>query len=254
MGIYRKVNNVLTRRLPVNTVRSRAPRAIASITYDDFPKSAWTVAGPIMAKFGVRATYYVAGRFCGITEDGIEYFDLTDLKAVAAAGHEIGCHSYSHGFASKTDSGTLLHEIERNAAFLRKHLGDIAIDSYAYPYGDVSPRTKTLLGGAFKSARGISRRVNTGMIDLAMVHSIVLEHRRWRPDEIEASIARAKASGGWITFFTHDVGAAPLDFGVLPERLEWVLQRIADHGIEILPVNEAVDLIVNGERQQAAAA
>lgn len=254
MGIYRKVNNVLTRRLPVNTVRSRAPQAIASITFDDFPKSAWTVAGPIMARFGVRATYYVAGRFCGITEDGIEYFDLADLKAVAAAGHEIGCHSYSHGFASKTDSGTLLHEIERNGAFLRKHLGDIAIDSYAYPYGDVSPRTKTLLGGAFKSARGISRRVNEGMIDLAMVHSIVLEHRRWRPDEIEASIARAKASGGWITFFTHDVGAAPLDFGVLPERLEWVLQRIADHGIEVLPVNEAVDLIINGEPQQAAAA
>ena len=253
MGIYRKVNNVLTRRLPVNTVRSRAPHAIASLTYDDFPKSAWTVAGPIMARFGVKATYYVAGRFCGLTEDNIEYFDVADLKAVAAAGHEIGCHSYSHGFASKTDNATLTAEIARNAAFLREHLGDIAIDSYAYPYGDVSPRTKTLLGGAFQSARGIYRKVNTGMIDLAMVHSIVLEHRRWRPDEIEASIVHAKAVGGWITFFTHAVSDRPEDFGVTPERLAWVLERIAQHGIETMPMRDAVDLIVNGETQAEAA-
>jgi len=253
MGIYRRVNNVITRALPVNTVRSRAPRALASITYDDFPRSAWTTAGPIMARFGVRATYYVAGRFCGLTEDGIEYFDVADLKAVAAAGHEIGCHSYSHLFASKTDNDTLTAEIARNAAFLREHLGDIAIDSYAYPYGDVSPRAKTLLGGAFQSARGIYRKVNEGMVDLAMVHSIVLEHRRWRPDEIEGHIARAKATGGWITFFTHDVSDAPEDFGVTPERLSWVLERLAHHRIEVLPVNEAVDLIVNGERHAAAA-
>lgn len=253
MGLYRRANNAITRAIPVKSVRSRAPRALASITYDDYPKSAWTIAGPIMARHGVRATYYTAGRFCGLTEDGIEYFDVADLKATAAAGHEIGCHSFSHAFASKTDSATLSAEIRRNADFLREHLGEVAIDSYAYPYGDISPRTKALLGGAFQSARGIDRAVNDGVIDLAMVKSIALEHRRWRPDEIEAALARAKALGGWVTFFTHDVCDDPSDFGVLPERLDWLLKAIAGHGIEVLPVNEAVDLVLHGEPGAAAA-
>ncbi len=53
----------------------RPDAAIASLSFDDFPRSAWTVGGPILARHGVRATYYVAGRFCGGQEDGLDYYD-----------------------------------------------------------------------------------------------------------------------------------------------------------------------------------
>ncbi len=31
-------------------------RPVASVTFDDFPRNAWTLGGPVLARHGVRAT------------------------------------------------------------------------------------------------------------------------------------------------------------------------------------------------------
>ena len=54
------------------------------------------MGGPVLARHGVRGTYYTAGGFCGRTVDGTDFYDEGDLKALAAAGHEIACHGFAH--------------------------------------------------------------------------------------------------------------------------------------------------------------
>ena len=41
-----------------------------SITFDDFPRTAWTQGGGVLAHHGVKATYYASGRFTGGEMDG----------------------------------------------------------------------------------------------------------------------------------------------------------------------------------------
>jgi peptidoglycan/xylan/chitin deacetylase (PgdA/CDA1 family) len=235
-----RVGRAVTRRLPIKWVRSRAERPMASITFDDFPKSAWSVAGPILDRFGAKATYYTAGRFCGLSEDGIDYYDDHDLLAVRRAGHEIGAHSFGHQMAPDVATADLLADADRNAAFLAERLGDDGVSSYAYPFGEASPRSKAAMAGRFATARGIGKGVNAGLIDLAELKAIPLEVRRWRPDEIDAAIARAKANRGWLIFFTHDVSDAPAPFGATPQMLTHLLERLSAEGVEILPVKHAM--------------
>ena len=50
----------------------------------------------MLARHGVRGTYYTAGGFCGRTVNGTVFYDAGDLRALAAAGHEIACHGFAH--------------------------------------------------------------------------------------------------------------------------------------------------------------
>jgi peptidoglycan/xylan/chitin deacetylase (PgdA/CDA1 family) len=247
MGIAWRINNAVTRLLPFKHVRSLTTRPMASVTFDDFPKSAWTVGGSILAEYGARATYYAAGRFRGLTEDGIRYWDDEDLKAVHGAGHEVACHSFAHAKASSLDRAAFLAEADRNEAFICERIGVGRLASYAYPYGDISPPAKARAARRYGCARGIRRAVNTKWIDLAELSAVAIEHRRWRPDEIDALISRARASAGWLIFFTHDVDDAPSPFGCTPAMLRHVLDQVTDAGVDILPVKQAMARAVFGE-------
>jgi peptidoglycan/xylan/chitin deacetylase (PgdA/CDA1 family) len=235
-----RINNLVTRNLPVKLVRSHLRRPVASITFDDFPRSAWREGGPILDRYGAKATYYAAGRFCGQTEDGIEYYVPDDLTALRDAGHEIGCHTYSHEYGTGVASRRLDEDVARNDGFVRDLLGDYPLTSFAYPYGDVSPRTKRLFADKFASNRGIRQGVNAGLIDLAQLKAIGLESRAWKPEAVEALVADAVARNGWIIFFSHDISDAPSPYGATPAMLDHALATLKAAAIDILPVKHAL--------------
>ena len=234
------INRQFTQRLPLKPVKSRLAAPVASITFDDFPRSAWTTGGDILARHNARATYYAGGSFEGCTKDGLEYFTAADLQDIVAGGHEIGCHGYSHEVSWRLDTAALTHDSERNAAAVRAALGDYVMSSYAYPYGEASPRTKGLMSKRFATSRGIRKGVNAGLIDLAQLKAVGIEKWWWTPQYIEGVIAEAKASNGWLIFFTHDVSDDPSPYGAAPAMLEHALSALADAGVEVLPVKHAL--------------
>ncbi len=246
MGLMHRANNFVTRHLPVKLARCQLTRPVASMTFDDFPKCAWTVGGPILARYGARATFYAAGRFRGVVEDGLDYYDDADLKALMAEGHEVGAHSYAHQMAPTLSRRDLAADAERNATALAPLL-DQRMCSYAYPYGEVSPHAKAAMGARFATARGIRPGVNAATIDLAQLRAIPLERRRWVPAEIDAAVAQAAAEPGWVIFFTHDVSEAPSPFGCTPAMLEYTLERLSAAAIETIPVRQAMARAVFGE-------
>ena len=76
----------MARNLAVRPARLAGHRPVASITFDDFPKNAWTLGGPVLARHGVRGTYYTAGGFCGRTVDGTVFYDGDDLTRAGGGG------------------------------------------------------------------------------------------------------------------------------------------------------------------------
>jgi peptidoglycan/xylan/chitin deacetylase (PgdA/CDA1 family) len=240
LSLLEKANNALTRRVRLKTARSQLSTPLASFSFDDFPRSAWTIGGPILARHDARATYYVAGRFCDAHEDGLEYYGPEDLRALHAAGHEVGCHTFSHRHSPKVPSRELGADLDRNAAFVRDTLGaDISIDSFAYPYGDASPRTKALAGRRFPVSRGIRSGVNGPVLDLGQLKAVPLEIRSWTAEAVEHEVELARQTNGWIVFFSHDVSEDPSPYGATPAMLEHALGEVRAAGIEILPVRDA---------------
>jgi peptidoglycan/xylan/chitin deacetylase (PgdA/CDA1 family) len=240
MDLKIKLTSLLARTLKVRPARLAGVRPVASITFDDFPQNAWTQGGPVMARHGVRGTYYTAGGFCGRTVEGTRFYDGDDLTALAAAGHEIACHGFAHQPTPTLNDAELTADAERNLAFLRPFLNGEAPVSYAFPYGRVSPRTKRFYAPRFSSVRGVHPGINAGRVDLAQLNTISLETRCWDEARIETAIQRALHDHGWLILYTHDVSDAPSPYGSTPAMLDWALGRVAAARIEVLPVCEAL--------------
>lgn len=239
-----RLNRFLARLTPAHSVRLAGARPIASITFDDFPKSAWTRGGPILAQYKVRGTYYTTGSFCGRTVDGTVFYDADDLRALADTGHEIGCHSFAHQPTPDLSAQELAQDAARNSEFLKPFLNGRAPESYAFPYGLASPRTKKFFAQRFTNVRGVHPGLNSGRADLALLDVVSIERRCWDRDRIMRAITRAQHDRAWIIFYTHDISDAPSAYGSTPAMLSELLDRLTEARIEILPMREAVKEVV----------
>src|ERR1700742_4437120 len=117
-----KQTSLAARKLKVRPARLAGLRPVASLSFDDFPRNAWTLGDPVMARHGVRGTYYTAGGFCGRTVDGMEFYDGDDLKVLRAAGHEIACHVFVHEPTPALSHAELEFDLQRNWDFLKPFL------------------------------------------------------------------------------------------------------------------------------------
>ena len=235
-----KLMSLSARSVKARPAHLQGLRPVASISFDDFPRNAWTEGGPVLARHGVRGTYYTAGGFCGRVVDGTAFYDEADLKALAAAGHEIACHGFAHQPAPNLTTSELAADADRNREFLRPFLGGEAPVSYAFPFGRVSPRTKRFYAPRFSSSRGVHPGINAGHVDLAQLNTISLEKRCWDEKAILTAIQRTLHDHGWLVFYTHDVSDAPSEYGSTPAMLDWALSRVAQARIPVLPVREAL--------------
>jgi peptidoglycan/xylan/chitin deacetylase (PgdA/CDA1 family) len=243
MGLAKtKLTSLSARMLKVRLCRLQGRKAVASISFDDFPKNAWTEGGPILVRHGVRGTYFTAGSFCDQNVDGTEFYDAGDLKALSAAGHEIACHGFAHRPAPDLTTEELTADAERNREFLKPFLNGKAPVSYAYPFGRVSPRIKHFYAPRFASLRGVHPGINAGYVDLAQLNTISLERRCWNEKTIGTAIQRALHDHGWLIFHTHDVSEVPSEYGLTPAMLDWVLSRLAEARIPVLPIRQALPI------------
>lgn len=238
-----RVVNRLTRAWAAKSLRSQLTAPVATISFDDFPRSAWTQAGPILEQAGVRATYFVSGSFCGREIDGIQYFDREVLKAVHEAGHEIGCHTFGHEVANQVSVDILAESISRNAAFVQDILGDVIMTSFAFPHGIATIPSKYLVSRKFAAARGVWPSLNSGVIDLSQLGAFGLEAPILSKYPLKTLIMEAQAKKGWLNFFTHDIAETPSPWGCTPDQLKHLVSMLSDAGIEILPMNNAIGRI-----------
>ena len=100
---------------------------LVALTFDDGPMPGYTeqVLG-ILAGRGVRATFFVTGR------EAEEHAD--ELRALIAAGHEIGNHSFSHERMVLVRPAWVEHELARTDAAIRA-AGYEAPILFRPPYG-----------------------------------------------------------------------------------------------------------------------
>ena len=67
-----------------------------ALTYDDGPNEPYTrQVLDLLAEYGVKATFFVIGKWAKQLPAGV--------KAIAAGGHEIGCHTETHPQLSSLD-------------------------------------------------------------------------------------------------------------------------------------------------------
>ena len=101
-----------------------------AITFDDLYQSQVDNALPVLAKYGFKATFFVCANCPHVKGENV--------KAVLAAGHTIGSHSYSHGDLTELRGAALRHEVAESRHVLESRYG-ITTSFFAYPGCNYDP-------------------------------------------------------------------------------------------------------------------
>ncbi|MGC3982254.1 MAG: HAD-IIIC family phosphatase [Steroidobacteraceae bacterium] len=235
-----KISNRLARLDTTQSMKLRLNAPVASFTFDDFPASAYTIAGKMLEDAGVRGTYFAAGEFLNTSVDGIEYYNAELLKTVHENGHEIGCHAFNHVHLSRKGADFARNTCEKNSELMRGILGEqFMMTSFAYPFGDVSPSVKRAMTQRFALCRGVYQRLNTGSVDVAQIRIVSLESRHWNEQDITNTIADACRNNSWLVFLTHDISNSPTPYGSTAAMIEFTLRALQQSQVPIMTLKAA---------------
>jgi peptidoglycan/xylan/chitin deacetylase (PgdA/CDA1 family) len=119
------------------------PKRAVVLTIDDGHRSIYKIAYPLLKEFGYPVTLFVYTDFLG--KGGLRWKELEEM--VAGGLVDVQPHSKSHDNLTKRRSGEdqtryqrrLRSEVNEPSALLRQKLNR-KVTSYAYPYGDASPK------------------------------------------------------------------------------------------------------------------
>ena len=227
--------------LPLGHHDARTERGLFSVTFDDFPRSAWTVGGELMAEAGGQATYYLSGTFHNSNVDGVPYFRDDDVAQLVAAGHELGCHSFDHRSVLESSLGNYLRSVEKNAEFIGSLLPGYCLRSHAFPYGHVRIAHRIALRRRFEVLRGIHTPRSVAGFDPTHADAGGLEDRRQGEIDWPRLIAETARAHGWLVLFTHGVTDRPTPYDTRPLELKRILSCAKSEGLDILSVGGALD-------------
>lgn len=115
------------------------------LTFDDAVGTQFANAVPVLREFGFGATFFIT-RFGDDWRAEHAATLLTDdqLKAIAAAGFEIGNHTLTHAFLPNLDEDGIRREVESLEAWLAER-GIARQTSFAYPGGPYCEKSAAIL-------------------------------------------------------------------------------------------------------------
>jgi peptidoglycan/xylan/chitin deacetylase (PgdA/CDA1 family) len=216
---------------------ARAPAgAMISFAFDDIPASAAEAGAAILERRGLKGTYFVAAALAGTDAVTGPMATPDDVRRLADAGHEIGCHTYSHLDCGQAAASDAVEDVARNAETLAAW-GLGRPSTFAYPFGDVAPATKRAIAPRFALMRALHHGVVTAGSDLNQAPAVGVEGPGGEALAM-AWLARAAHRKAWLILCTHDVADPPSPYGCTPAALERLVDAALAHGFEPVTVAE----------------
>ncbi|MDF2941825.1 MAG: hypothetical protein K0S01_683 [Herbinix sp.] len=165
----------------------------------------------ILAKYNVKVTFFMTGEWVNKYPE--------DVKAIAAAGHDLGNHSENHKQMSQLTQEQCVEEIMK-AHNRVKELTGIDMTLFRPPYGDYN---NTLVG----AARDCKYYTIQWDVDS-------LDWKDYGVDSITKIVIDNKHLGNGSIILMHN-GAK-----YTPDALEAVIVGLQDKGYEILPISQLI--------------
>jgi peptidoglycan/xylan/chitin deacetylase (PgdA/CDA1 family) len=228
------------RRRTVRLTNRRPARAPAgpmiSFTFDDVPASATETGAAILERQGLRGAFYVAAALAGTSAPNGQIADAGAVQRLAAAGHEVGCHTYSHLDCGQAAAADAIEDVARNADTLIGW-GLPRPSTFAYPFGDVAPATKRALAARFTLLRALHPGLIEQGSDLNQAPAVCVEGPGGEAHAL-LWLHRAARRKAWLILCTHDVADDPSPWGCTPATLERLSKTAVDAGFDVVTVAE----------------
>jgi peptidoglycan/xylan/chitin deacetylase (PgdA/CDA1 family) len=213
---------------------------VVSFTFDDFPRTAYTVGGAVLKNFGARGTFYASLGLMHSTNGSGEHFLLQDLFSLVADGHELASHTFHHVSSRSTPLQAFLEEVREGRAAMQRISGLTVSNNFAYPFGAISAPAKGVVGKEMLSCRGIFEGVNDPLVDLNLLRANSLYGGTDQLGGVRRLIDDNEKRKGWLIFYTHDVQKDPSRYGCTPKLFELAVELVLKRGMRILTVDKVL--------------
>jgi peptidoglycan/xylan/chitin deacetylase (PgdA/CDA1 family) len=211
-----------------------------TFSFDDFPRTAYTVGGTILKSLDVRGTYYTAPGLMGTTNHLGEQFCSEDIRSLLRDGHELASHTFSHISSRAVSSSAYWNDVEHGRRAIMEIAGVADSGNFAYPYGDVTLSTKRTLGPRLCSSRSIFPGLNGPEVDLNLLLANSLYGGDDQFGKAQQLVLENEKRRTWLIFYSHDVRPSPSRYGCTPSLLESVASFAVKRGSRILTVREVL--------------
>ena len=247
----------------IRVARFQGDRAAAvSFTFDDNLRNQYELAVPMLDRYGFRATFFV---IAGLTPDTDEEAAKKDagahggiswrqLKELAARGHEIANHSWSHANLRKADDAKLDEEVNRAYRRIAEKMGAPPL-TFCYPGNGSDKRVRDFVlrnhlaardrqagygGKTFTTAKAnavIDDAIAQGQAVVVMIHGITTGYSPFTgADVLENHLRYVKGREGriWVDTFaavsryTQERDAAKLTSTQSPGAAAFTLECALD--------------------------
>jgi peptidoglycan/xylan/chitin deacetylase (PgdA/CDA1 family) len=149
------------------------PDSAVVFTFDDGCETDLLAATPLLREFGFNATFYVVAGFIGQRRG---YLSATQLREMADAGFEVGCHSRTHPNLSQLDSAGLHDEIVVAKDEIEQMLGR-SVKHFSCPGGFWSPEAARIAAEAgFKTVATSRIGMNSPQTDRFRLARVAIYH------------------------------------------------------------------------------
>jgi hypothetical protein len=233
----------------VRAVDAANPGTVVSLTFDHNLKNQM-VLGPLLAKYGMRGTFFVNSGLVG--SDSYYYMDWVDLQAIRAAGNEIGGHTLTHADPAKLTLDEQRNEVCADRSNLVGH--GFQVVSFAHPYGADGIGQAIVRGCGYSSARAIGAGVECSAscnytetippADRFATRTTPHVHKGTPLSTLQSYVTKAETSGGgWVQFvITHicdECDEYSIPAATLEDFLAWLQPRAAQ-GTVVKTVAEVI--------------
>lgn len=154
----------ITTELLVQAITEGAnlPQRPIILTFDDGHLNNYTIAYPIMKKYGFSGAIYIVGEYMGTPD----YMNADQIKEMAQDGWEVGSHSMNHFDLTSLNTQQKQYEIVESRKFLETELG-LPIQTFSYPFGIKDQTVINLAHSAgYIAAMGTGYTYNQGTSNL----------------------------------------------------------------------------------------
>lgn len=241
--INQSLNRFTSKTFYKNKVKLKLTQPIVSFTFDDFPKSAVENGASILDQFSSKGTFYTSLGLAGKKNHLGEMFQLNDIERLINAGHEVGCHTFTHKKPHSQSLEALEQDLITNQEELRKFYSKCKFNNFSYPYGQVNSKIKGITSKYFKTSRSIYPGIHKSEVDLNLLKANKIYSSGQSFNHIEKLLLKTKQNVGWVIFYTHDVRLKYSEFGCSPGLFKKTIELAKSLNFKILSISEAIDLI-----------
>ncbi len=219
---------------------------LITVTYDDGYETTYSVAMPLLQKYGIRTTQYVLSG----TSDNPTYLNWKQIEHMQRAGHEIACHTIDHSNLTNLSDADLHNQLKTCKAELSKRFG--TIHNFAAPYGAQNAKTQSVISQYFTSQRNTVGDPKNGAdaADVNIAHNFnrnniigVTVRSDTTLVDLQKLIAYTKKHNGWLVLTYHQANDHGSVYSLDTDTMDRQLRYLSGTDVRIVTVQDALSTL-----------